>query len=762
MMIQNTTFLRRAVGSLLVALVTLVGFQANAQLNFDSTTSVEYDEADGFDATSNALLTAANGGTSLGNLNTRIGASGTAEAATCYKLGGHLTYALDFVAAKDCKSSDPEATSGFDGILGTNALTLEVKENQHVNFENGGEDQVLTITGYVAKKPTGTLTVNVEVDDHDESPYVTQTMTARPNWYLTTGDSETLLISQLFRDPEGDAVYFDGDPTSTDVWVCDTSDAGNPEIGVTEPLNSGGTTLTAPKSTADFQPQGTAGCSVSNEANPAADPAPDPNPGIAGAAGNRVVTTKKRGPVLTVTANSVVHDADTDPATPAVARPKGTYTAQVFFRVWTGTTTANRKASLGWASARVHVKIGANNLPQFAGGAVGYTAKMKEGATSSTEAMEAWAANDIDAGGDTKDTLTYSLENAGDDGKVSVAGGKVGLTLTRGDNPRTTETETTFVTAIALAGEKLDFEALAPATTFTIGLLVTDSWIPKESPVRVPITVTLEDANELERTEKKFEDLMLVHGHPETLMLNEYFVDPEGDDITYSAHTNIHTGVAVVDNEAKTLTINDENSTADDDSEVTVTLTAMDAKGLAVDPINFDVATRRNNQKPTIDLVEAKTIAIAAGVFEKDSAGEDLVTVEYDDDDPAPKAVLTGNGSDKFTTSVDGAKKEVTISVGDEDLDHETGPRYVLELQLRDAWDDSLSEGLEIQITVNDSNDDPFVKEGAEIADQGIVVNGSASLYTGDHFDDQDGDRLLISASSGDPDVATVDVVGFR
>ena len=30
-MIQNTTFLRRAVGSLLVALVTLVGFQANAQ-----------------------------------------------------------------------------------------------------------------------------------------------------------------------------------------------------------------------------------------------------------------------------------------------------------------------------------------------------------------------------------------------------------------------------------------------------------------------------------------------------------------------------------------------------------------------------------------------------------------------------------------------------------------------------------------------------------------------------------------------------------
>ena len=34
MMIQNTTFLRRAVGSLLVALVTLVGFQAQCAVGF--------------------------------------------------------------------------------------------------------------------------------------------------------------------------------------------------------------------------------------------------------------------------------------------------------------------------------------------------------------------------------------------------------------------------------------------------------------------------------------------------------------------------------------------------------------------------------------------------------------------------------------------------------------------------------------------------------------------------------------------------------
>ena len=44
MMIQNTTFLRRAVGSLLVALVTLVGFQAHAQLDFSVSTEYTWNE----------------------------------------------------------------------------------------------------------------------------------------------------------------------------------------------------------------------------------------------------------------------------------------------------------------------------------------------------------------------------------------------------------------------------------------------------------------------------------------------------------------------------------------------------------------------------------------------------------------------------------------------------------------------------------------------------------------------------------------------
>ena len=169
---------------------------------------------------------------------------------------------------------------------------------------------------------------------------------------------------------------------------------------------------------------GTTACSVSNT-----DPADSPtiDPGDPGGAGNRVVTTRKVGPILHITADSVVEDADNDAATPATDRPKGTYTAKVLFRVWTGPATG-RLVSSNWSMATVHVKIGANNLPQFAGGATGYNAEMNEGTSSVT--MTAWVAGDLDEGGVNNDMLTYKL--TGDTGKgVACAGGTLKCRLRR-------------------------------------------------------------------------------------------------------------------------------------------------------------------------------------------------------------------------------------------------------------------------------------------------------------------------------------------
>ena len=94
-MIQNTTFLRRAVGSLLVALVTLVGFQAHAQFDFTATTDIAWAEVD--------ALEGATGGDSLTNLNTRVNEGLTADTASlCYTISG--VSALELTGGTECRT----------------------------------------------------------------------------------------------------------------------------------------------------------------------------------------------------------------------------------------------------------------------------------------------------------------------------------------------------------------------------------------------------------------------------------------------------------------------------------------------------------------------------------------------------------------------------------------------------------------------------------------------------------------------------------
>ena len=192
-------------------------------------------------------------------------------------------------------------------------------------------------------------------------------------------------------------------------------------------------------------------------------------------------------------------------------------------------------------------------------------------------------------------------------------------------------------------------------------------------------------------------------------------------------------------------------------SVVTVTIVATDGKLTKSDDVV--VTTRFENKLPTIDLVEDGTIAIGASVNENGAKGENVATVECDDDDPWPTAILTG--SDHFKATSSDSKCEVKITV-DTPLNFEAAERHTLKLVLQDAWDDTkMSKPLEIQVSVVDQNDKPAVKEGAEIADQGIVVNGSASLYTGNHFTDEDGDRLLVDAASSDMTKVAVAVSGL-
>ena len=295
MMIQNTTFLRRAVGSLLVALVTLVGFQAHAQLDFSVSTEITWDEDPGEQANN---LTALNGRISE-SLSDPIPAN------TCYTVSG--VSALEIAeASRNCR---PDGDTTKDNTGMSTAPTLSIKEGAHVDYDvltKGSPTQTLTVTAHntATKKAVGTVTIVLKITNFDEQPASTQNATTNkePVWYLTKNESRTILISSVFMDPEGAPVYFNPADASTDVYVCDSSAAGD-SAG---PIGSEGTANARDATPADAgvvtagTDGGNTACSVSNGA--------DAN-GVPGGNGNRVITTRKVGPILHITANSLQVDA---------------------------------------------------------------------------------------------------------------------------------------------------------------------------------------------------------------------------------------------------------------------------------------------------------------------------------------------------------------------------------------------------------------------------------------------------------------------
>ena len=122
-MIQNTTFLRRAVGSLLVALVTLVGFHANAQLDFSVSTEITWNE-DPDSVTAN--LTALNG---------RITEAipDTVPDNTCYTVSG--------VAALEIPEAHPATVAGV--AVAVTVWTAALATASVVRPLAGAEDEEL-------------------------------------------------------------------------------------------------------------------------------------------------------------------------------------------------------------------------------------------------------------------------------------------------------------------------------------------------------------------------------------------------------------------------------------------------------------------------------------------------------------------------------------------------------------------------------------------------------------------------------------------
>ena len=393
---------------------------------------------------------------------------------------------------------------------------------------------------------------------------------------------------------------------------------------------------------------------------------------------------------------------------------------------------------------------------------------MLEGQTSSSGLMPGWVAADLDEGGENNDSLVYNLEGAVN-GQIRRAGGAIALVVHTDTNGVLGDSR---ATAIELRGTKLNYESGQSA--FTIYLEVSDKWV--DEPVRVPIAVTLEDINELEISAKKpIQDQNLINGSVKTFNLDDIFSDPEGDQIEYSAYTNLYKDVLSIDEE-NVLTVRGANAEPDTPSSVTATVIATD--GEITLSAEFEITTRYKNDPPKISILETGTIIVGSGIYEADSANKLLLPlIEYTDDDPGPTAVFNGeplfkvvfdphvSNGDLCKAGTAGCVEQtnkLAIVVGKNDLNYEASSLHRLSLALRDSWDETVvSDPLEFQVAVFDNNDAPTVVSGISIENQTTVVNGYGSYDASHLFADEDGDRLRVFAESGDELVATATVSGL-
>lgn len=815
-MVHRRVDLRKVVGGLLISIFVLVTGHIFAQVT-SGTVAVTWNESLGLDGNDPAdAETALN--LSITSAAGRTETTGDNYATTCFSLSGTAASAFEFDGTSgqditDCTIAKGKRAGDTAGVVPGVRLkraTVGGAVIAHLDADEGGNKKQLILTGVKDKTESIKITVNFTITQYDERPtFLNKDAADASNgikyWTAGDGSSATLLVSQLFKDPdEGGRVFFDGSPGSTDVWICDADAAGNFRTAVATPPTPGdrestGVPASIPGGTlpTPFSAQPNTGCSVSNKLVATASPAPNPNPGILGAAGNRVLSTEIKGPALQITPNRLFWDHDSDTATPAVARGAGTYSATVYIRAWSESKAGTKLPSDGWAIFQVRVKVGNNNAPQFAGAPTGLSWTIPEGA--STESVQVQpVAGDLDSAVPANmDDLVYSLSPKA--GSIWIAdkavkGGlrlpevtgqaKVSLKLGYIDTDSDgNETKTTALgdatTGIRLLGTNLDREHTS-GFTHKVYLQVTDNW---SDPVKIPITLTVTDVNELEKkpeerdgkkgTQRKpILDRFLLNGGKGTIDLTKIFEDPEGDEITFGAYSDHRTDIVEVDGGTLTykgLGAEEKGSMV----EYMITVTATDAKG-APENADFKLTVLNSNKTPSITLVADGVQSIGRSVSENVNPGTKLEgTIAYVDDaetngHEAPDPMLMGNGSEYFKATA--SKGAVTLTVAKK-LNYETTKAYDLTLQLKDSWDESLkSKELKIHITVLDANDAPTVVqvkgkddeyEDVKLPAATVAVKGEKMMDVGKYFEDEDGDRIIVSASSSDSKIVEVSVMGL-
>ena len=248
-------------------------------------------------------------------------------------------------------------------------------------------------------------------------------------------------------------------------------------------------------------------------------------------------------------------------------------------------------------------------------------------------------------------------------------------------------------------------------------------------------TVTVTKPNQAPEPVGDLPDLTLPEGGSDTMSVDQYFTDPDGDTLTYAVESS-NPEIATAAMDAAVLTV-----AAVSPGEATVTVTATDPGGLAATQ-SARITVTAANQAPEVAeaipnqaLAEGETISVDVSGNFSDPDGDALAfAAESGDEDVATVAV---DGSTVAITGVAEGETEVTITATDPG---------------------GLSAEQTATVTVTKPNQAPDTV--GRIPAQSLMVNATVTLAVSDYFTDPDGDSLAYEASSSDEDVAGVAIAG--
>ena len=315
----------------------------------------------------------------------------------------------------------------------------------------------------------------------------------------------------------------------------------------------------------------------------------------------------------------------------------------------------------------------------------------------------------------------------------------------------------------------LDFEAPISATVsniYSLTIAAVDDGSPQVSS-QLQISVTVSNVNEAP-TSAGIPDVDLTVGDsPETLLLDEYFTDPDGDPLTYTLVNSADSDVVSVTVEGKTLSISPVGP-----GSLSLDVEAADAGGLSTtSSANVTVVappppTTRTVTQESETTTSSTPIVSSPRSNLRPRLDIDDDSLRYKENGTGPVATFDGSDpdGDDLTWHVDGLDSRA-FKISDEGVltfrtspdfespaDRDGNNRYEIRVRVADDGSPRRSDSQDVSARVTNENELGAVNGDTEVS----IPEGQTGLLTQYQVEDPENDS--ISWSLGGPDVGAFQI----